>query len=57
MIEEAPEVIWLQTGLEDGEETFDTSWEGITWCSDKINDSDVKYIRADLVKKVLKGEL
>jgi hypothetical protein len=25
--------------------------EGITWCTDKINNSDVKYIRKDIAKE------
>ena len=35
----APRVIWLQ-------------WEGdeVTWCEDKINDSDVRYIAAPLIE-------
>jgi hypothetical protein len=28
-------------------------WEGITWCEDKQNDEDVKYIRADIVESKL----
>lgn len=28
-------------------EQFD-GWEAQTWCSDKINATDVKYVRADL---------
>lgn len=42
----APEVIWLQVDPE--AEQFD-GWEAQTWCSDKINETDVKYIRADLM--------
>ena len=41
----APEVIWLQVDPE--AEQFD-GWEAQTWCSDKINETDVKYVRADL---------
>ena len=45
----APEVIWLQ--IDDEAEQFD-GWEAQTWCSDKINDTDVKYVRADLTPNV-----
>lgn len=39
----APDRIWLQ--VEDG---YDIEFgECITWCEDKINDTDVEYIRAD----------
>ena len=39
---EAPEKIYLQI---DGDSSGD--WEGITWCQDKINDTDVEYSRKD----------
>ena|SRR3990167_5166233 len=39
------EEIWLQVGENQGDEDR-------TWCEDKINDSDVKYIRADLITKI-----
>lgn len=45
----APEVIWLQVDPE--AEQFD-GWEAQTWCSDKINETDVKYVRADLTQNV-----
>ena len=45
----APEVIWLQVDPE--AEQFD-GWEAQTWCSDKINETDVKYVRADLTPNV-----
>jgi hypothetical protein len=46
----APEVIWLQVDPE--AEQFD-GWEAQTWCSDRINETDVKYVRADLTPNVL----
>jgi len=36
----APEKIYLQV---DPDEWID----GITWCEDRINDSDVEYVRSD----------
>jgi hypothetical protein len=41
MRRKSPKIIWLQ--VDQGEDT--------TWCEDKINDSDVKYIRVDKPKK------
>jgi hypothetical protein len=32
----APEVIYLQVG--DGDD-----WSAVTWCRDRINDSDLEY--------------
>ena len=43
----AEERIWLQSHDEDGD------WyggDGPTWCVDKINDTDIEYIRADVAK-------
>ncbi len=45
----APEVIWLQVDPE--AEQFD-GWEAQTWCSDKINETDVEYVRADTVARL-----
>jgi hypothetical protein len=44
----APEKIYLQIDPE-GEKATDYL-DGITWCEDKINDTDVEYIRSDLTK-------
>lgn len=42
-----PNKIYLQTDPE-GEKAID--WiDGVTWCEDQINDTDVKYIQADLI--------
>jgi hypothetical protein len=45
----APEVIWLQ--IDDEAEQFQ-GWDAQTWCEDKINETDVKYVRADLTPNV-----
>ena len=45
----APKEIWLQTD-EDGEQ-YD-GWDGQTWCSESINRSDVKYVRADRITEL-----
>ncbi len=43
---DAPDVIYLQVCDDDVcEQTFDE--HEVSWCSDKINDSDIKYVRAD----------
>ena len=46
----APERIYLQTGLDewDSEDAAWESLEGVTWCSDRIDDSDVEYVRRDV---------
>lgn len=41
----ASEVIWLQ--IDEEAEQFQ-GWDAQTWCEDKINETDVKYVRADL---------
>jgi hypothetical protein len=48
------ETIYLQIDpYEDGESLPE---EGVTWCIDRINDTDIKYIRADLVEKIKEGK-
>lgn len=50
-LHEAPEEIFLQVDPEgDGPGELDTL-DGATWCQDQINDNDVRYVRADLVKQ------
>ena len=45
-----PDEIWLQTHDDDGEPLdYET-----TWCAEKINGTDVKYIRDDLVFQRIK---
>ena len=48
----APAKIYLQRG--DDLKAGDGHWEGETWCADAINENDVEYIRADLVKARIK---
>ena len=44
--------IYLQVCDHEGDENFDCEFgDEITWCKDRINDSDVEYIRSDLVEK------
>lgn len=45
----APERIWLQIDPE--AEQFDW-WDAQTWCSDQINDTDLEYVRADVVESL-----
>lgn len=43
-----PEKIYLQVDPEEeNPELFDPPYEGVTWCTDKINDNDVEYIRPE----------
>jgi len=42
----APDKIYLQI---DGDSFGE--WEGATWCQDKINDTDVEYVRADTIPR------
>lgn len=44
-----PEAIYLQVLVDDDGKPVYAPGDDITWCRDKINDSDVKYVRADLV--------
>jgi uncharacterized small protein (DUF1192 family) len=43
----SPERIYLQHDPEDTGEPFNEAHE-VTWCADKINDTDIEYVRADL---------
>ena len=45
----APEVIWLQ--IDDEAEQFQ-GWDAQTWCSDRINETDVKYVRSDEIERL-----
>jgi len=49
----APDKIYLQI---DETEHRGPNFEGVTWCKDRINDSDVEYIRVDHVFKSLTDE-
>jgi len=46
-----PNVIYLQ--IEDIECLEDSYSEGVTWCEDRINDDDIKYVRSDIIEKRL----
>ena len=48
MIKNAPKRIYLQVGedLPKNENVNFKDLNGVTWCEDKINDSDICYIRA-----------
>lgn len=46
----APEKIYLQ--VPDEAEDFEDAEKGeMTWCRDKINEKDVEYVRADIVRQ------
>jgi hypothetical protein len=48
------DAIYLQVCTEYGDENFDGEFgDEVTWCKDKINDSDIEYVRADLAKQQL----
>jgi len=52
---EAPERIYLQTGLESWDDDPELTWddlEEVTWCVDRINDNDVEYVRRDVAAKL-----
>jgi len=46
-----PNIIYLQ--IEDIECLEDSYSEGVTWCEDRINDDDIKYVRSDIIEKRL----
>ena|SRR5690606_33197580 len=51
MIKDAPQRIFLQMGFDENEEfpetvTFD-ELEGVTWSDDRLNDTDLEYIRIE----------
>lgn len=55
-LHEAPEEIFLQVDPEgDGPGEWDTL-DGATWCQERINHNDVRYVRADRVMQ-LEAEL
>jgi len=52
---EAPERIYLQTGLEEWDDDPELTWDDlkeVTWCVDRINDNDVEYVRRDIAVKL-----
>lgn len=46
-----PARIWLQAYDEDGEPLPREHWDALTWCEDKINDTDIEYVRVDRRRK------
>ena len=46
---DAPERIYLQHDPENTGEPFNDAHE-ITWCRDRIFDTDIEYVRSDLTK-------
>lgn len=51
----APELIWLQVDPEPEEENkpefpVNLRSDDVTWCSDRIHQTDTLYIRADLIQ-------
>lgn len=51
-----PTRIYLQTGLEDNEETCDdfNKLDGISWCSDKIYSDDLEYVSVSFISRRIK---
>lgn len=43
-----PERIFLQVDPEG--EGYPSEYEGVTWCRDRINETDVEYVRKDLTE-------
>ena len=40
-------IIYLQ------DEAVQDEYEGVTWCSEKIDNNDTKYIKVDCLKKII----
>jgi len=47
-MKDAPKTIYLQVCEENECDSEFSEHEGVTWCQDKINDSDIEYTRADI---------
>jgi hypothetical protein len=56
-VKTSPERIYLVIGdnLEDGDEFNDL--DEVTWCQDKQYDTDIEYVRADVVCEIVAAEL
>ena len=56
-VKTSPERIHLVIGdnLEDGDEFNDL--DEVTWCQDKQYDTDIEYVRADVVSEIVAAEL
>lgn len=48
----APERIYLQIDPNGTDPTEEFLIDGATWCQDKINESDVEYVRADEIDRL-----
>jgi len=48
---EAPERIYLQASMTEEDDDWDDE-VGVTWCVDRINDTDVEYVRRDVAAKL-----
>jgi hypothetical protein len=49
-MKDAPKTIYLQVCEENECDSEFSEHEGVTWCDEQINDSDIEYTRADLVQ-------
>ena len=50
-----PEKIYLQIGEESDIDDIDfNELVGVSWCSDKIEESDVEFVRSDIARNVAK---
>jgi len=47
-MKDAPKTIYLQVCEENECDSEFSEHEGVTWCQDKIHDSDIEYTRADI---------
>lgn len=55
----APERIWLQVGCDD--EVGEIDWKelshpDVSWCAERIDNTDIEYVRADLLATVRREE-
>lgn len=48
-----PDAIWLNYGDIDEDCTHEECADGVTWCAEEIDDSDVRYVRADLHESII----
>jgi len=51
---EAPERIYLQASMTEEDDDWDDEI-GVTWCVDRINDSDVEYVRRDVAAELYRA--
>ena len=48
----APERIYLQIDPDATDPTDEFLFDGVTWCQDKVNETDVEYVRADEIDRL-----